>query len=620
MADSIEDLLYDKYNKYNKYSEKKDYINEDMKSIDKNNGSNELSLSSISKDKKDKLNDLNDISLSSMTKDKKEKSINREESNDEIEYNSKDNENGSENSYISDKKGNLDKKEDNNSGTEDKFLESIIHESKDENTDEDKFINSLDNNNDYKEKKYLEKNKNKEFKFLNQNEFNNKEKNEEEILVYSNLNIKNTDDSYNENYKNIKKNKNNNFKKNNKDKNIANNKNIEEKTESTKINSKKSNPIYYNKKEYITMEMNSMKRMRNIKKIHLNSTSKASKTDNKKIKILKSNKLMPNAGRIKNDNKYVFKLIPKKPRLFITKTYNSTINYKKKPLLNVINDCYFCTKELQNLNIKNKKNKNINKEYNKYTYRDLEEINNAKFKKISNHKNKEKIKEPQMWTELDLDKNRYPSKIRIKINNPFYPLYQFNQNDKNKKISLNKIKKSLNKQIDNNIHIKRDSNSNQNIVKINSKKYLAPLKLKRRTKTNSTSSIYSIKSDSIWPGRDYNHFNNKEIVKAMGRRFGRYCDACQSIKNQQREYLNNKLNDVKSLEYKYRKNNYMNEDIRKKRAINNEEKNYYSYSRNKKIKKIKKEENVNNISNDSLSSKYANYINIEFPALSSYFH
>ena len=318
-------------------------------------------------------------------------------------------------------------------------------------------------------------------------------------------------------------------------------------------------------------------------------------------------------------------------------------------------------KTISNMNIIKNKNKSYNnKEYdsdktdifneenkNLYNYKEIinkddndneEEINNNhdnksrnKNKKGNNKRNsiekkekKEETKAAEMWTELDLDKYRNPKNIRIKINNPFYPLYQLFNKDKQQQIkSLNKIYKNKNKanSIYNNYNnIKRDS-SNHDIIRIN-KKNLAPIKLKRRTKTNSTSSLYTTKSDYIGGISDHNYFNNREIIKAMGNRNGRNCEACFSTKNLEKHNLKNRLS-MKPFESCFR-NNFINEEKNKiRRKKSNEAKNdNYSYNKNRKINNIRgsKSKNKSFVSNTSLSSKYANVINIEFPVLSSYFH
>ena len=259
------------------------------------------------------------------------------------------------------------------------------------------------------------------------------------------------------------------------------------------------------------------------------------------------------------------------------------------------------------------------KKKDKYTNKNKDEINNNK----NNQKNASALKKPEMWTELDLDKYRNPSKIRIKINNPFYPFYNF-LNNNNQTVSLNKIKKRT-KFLDNTNIYKKDTN--QDTIRIKNRKQLGPLKIKRITKTNSTSSVYSAKSDAIGKTNDYNfninYFKNKEIANAIGHKNGRNCQACNSIKNPI-----NKIN-VKSFQPELRNNNFFNEENfnkKKKKYIEDiNSNNYYSYNKDKiKNKKINKNKNKNKnqskMTNSSLSTKYANVINIEFPALNSYFH
>ena len=74
------------------------------------------------------------------------------------------------------------------------------------------------------------------------------------------------------------------------------------------------------------------------------------------------------------NNIFMHKIIPRKQRLFITKTYNSNMNYQKGPLLNVINDYYFCTKGIGKINVYNNKN------------REFDEINNKNKNKSNSNK------------------------------------------------------------------------------------------------------------------------------------------------------------------------------------------------------------------------------------------
>ena len=725
MADSIEDLLYDKYTAKNNYREDSDIKNKELK----DNNSNNISLSSSvleeeeeeeekeeekEKDeeiKKEKKKKNNEIKKEKKREIKKEKKIEKKNKNDKkisiskninIQYKSEKTKNIIKKNIII-KSNNSSKdildlmnNEEKASGTDDKFLESMLHEDKNEkkenisnSTEEDKFMNTLEgnditpqkiqnynevknhkynyNNNDDKDIKLFVMNDN-ENKIINHRNNNKEDLSKDIISINSNFNIKNlqnfkSNSNINSNSNSDEVNNESISKKNSKEyKNIIPNKNIEEKTESTKVNSKKSNALNsFNPEKYFS-------NFRNIKKIHLNSPSE---TINKKIKTKKKDrKIFTNQEGNKTKKNYIIKLnlnelkdklpipkicyitklrkkifcneiIPKKPRLFITKTYNTKINYLKGPLLSVVNDCYFCTKEINCINMSNiqnnnkiKKIKNINK-YNDESNNDLDLNHNSDYdeqyqnkddykknKKNKNKNKKSKNKKPEMYTELDLDKNHNPQNIRIKINNPFYPLYKF-ADQGNQTIHLNRIHRNKNKFLDKNIFIKKDSD--KNTIKIDNRKKLGPLKIKRRTKTNSTNSLYSTKNDHMAIGNDYNYnyfFKNKEIAQAIGQRNGRICKACISLKkkqNNERSMVNNNRVKIKSFEPGFRNDNYFKIENHHKRLKNSgvDGKDYYhSYSRNKNRKK----KLINNVTNSSISSSYANVINIDFPVLNSYFH
>ena len=410
-------------------------------------------------------------------------------------------------------------------------------------------------------------------------------------------------------------------------------------------------------------------------KLNLNESNEI--IDNNNIPIPNTNNTnnTNNINNINNTNNTnnTNKILPKKKRVFITKIHNQKIFISKEPLLSVANNYCFYTKQIKKnyfdkkYNEKYKKNyenrkknnevkkeekhkknekkenkENKNKKHKKDTdenydtdtdknsfFKEHKEKDLEKDKKRIKHKKNEKeqknetMKEPEMWTELDLDKYHNPKKIRIKINNPLYPFYQYINKD-SKKISLNKINKRS-RFLDNNIHIQKDIN--QNIIKLNNKKELGPLKIKRRTKTNSISSVYTTKSDNIGLISDYNYFNNKEIIKALEKKNNKNSEDGFSVKHNKKYYngLNNKFN-VKSFEPGFTRNNYFNDPkymkYRKYSSEKENKNNYYSYINNnhRNIKNRKLSKNNSNISNSSISSKYANVINIEFPALSSYFH
>ncbi len=697
MADSIEDLLYDRYTIGNEYkedhdinnkSEKSDYIplsssdlEEEEKRKRKDNEKKEKKRKKEAKKEKEKKKDMKNKEVK-----KKiifEKNINQyrpiKNNNQVIKKNITIKSNNSSKDLLNliDNKGIL-------SPTDDKFLESNIPEDNTDNiekienidnivnldnksTDEDKFMKTLEGNDIYNTNKG-----NKEIKS------NDKEDILEDLTSIHNnnandQNIKNNDKNNIIISNNISDNYEFNSKKNSKDnKNIIiYNRNGEDITESTKVNSKKSNTL-----NYLNPDFKNLKNYRTIQKIQLNNPSN---TVNKKIKINKNNtKLISNKQSIKvkknlikinlNDKKnklpipnicYISKLrkrylcnelIPKKPRLFITKTYNSIMNNKRGPLLTIVNDYYFCTKEIgveknmirneiddqeYNYNGNNDNNNNIESNedsdrisdyggHYKYEKKDKKRKNKTKSKNKSKSKKTTKIKkiknkDPEMFTELELDKNHNPQNIRIKINNPFYPFYQFvGQNHKT--IQLNKLIKNKNGFLNKNLIIRNDSDKNN--IKINNRRKLGPLKIKRATKTNSLNNLYTTKNINISTGNDYNnnyYFNNKEIRHAIGHTDGRVCPACITLKTKK---IDNKSK-IRSFEsYLKKNNNYLKEEINRNKniSINENKNNCHSYNKNSKRIRLNRQKSNNNISSSSISSKYTKVINIDFPVLNSYFH
>ena len=674
MADSIEDLLYDKYNP--KYKYKGDYnIKNKIFHAEK---SNFISLSSsVLEDKKNEKGKEKQKNEKKETKKEKTKDkIKKGDKNQLInnKYYPENNNNQAMNNNIIIKSKNSSK--DILSGSDDKFLESNIPEdniekienikNNDNSISEDKFMKSLEGN-------YIDPivNENKKIKNSNNNNNNDKQKNNEDLfqnLIIINSNNENANNIKNlksDNNSNISDNNESNSKKNNKDyKNIIHNRNGGEITESTKVNSKKSNTL-----NYFNPDLKNLKKYRTIKKIQINNPSNTlnKKLNNKKDETkLASNKMSVKIKKniIKlnlNDKKnkspipkicYITKIrknflcnetIPKKPRLFKTKTDNSILNYNKGPLLSVVNDYYFCTKEIGIDRDNNQKSNNKYHNNNNDTmYKDSdidydydEQFNKEKMRKKNKNKSKSKSKsknkkntkniinennknnknkDPEMFTELELDKYHNPQNIRIKINNPFYPLFKL-VGQGNKTIHLNSLNKVKNRYLNKNILIKNDSDKNN--IKINNRRKLGPLKIKRISKANSTNSLYTTKYDNISGRSDYinnYNFNNKEIRHAIGYTDGRVCQACISLNKKRLD--KNKLN-MKSFEPGLKKaNNYLKDERNLIRSNNN---NFYSYNKNSKKMSINRQKNYN-VSNSSISSGYAKVINIDFPVLNSYFH
>ena len=561
MADSIEDLLYDKYLRRKIPKEK---------SLSKKVSKSSSSSKTEKKEIEDDITVSNNINL--QYNDEKSIKKNSNSSKEILEL------------------INEDKKTENN----DRFLDSINEETENINyynknnditENNEEFVNSLEKKDEYS----------KEGEKEGENEENNK------IKLILNINKNNYDDNnrfykYNENSDEISKESNNNNRP----------------SESTKVNSKKSK-----------------------------------KFEGKKMKILQnknSRKLISNAEGIRNKNNYIIKLDLNLNDSKRNNFYNKlTPEYTNKILSNVINNCYFCTKELK---------------YNDDIYIDKEKIDDYKYKR--NHKNNndsdendnnnKKIKDkflnekPQMYAELDLDKYNQPSNIKIRITNPYYHLFKNNILKDYQTHSLKKMHKSKSAKdiLDSKYNIKKYRKKNIEVIKLDKRKKLSPLKIRRNINSNNyTVNKYSTKKDFNYRGdnktniSDYKCFHNKEIYNAFAHKNGKKCDACLSILKQKREeekkhiISNRKLNlkhnpssrnikNIKLFEPIYRKNKFFND----KNVL--DKNNVYSSipskkRKNKKIKSSKKKKHGNKDS-DTSSTNYANVINIEFPLLKSYFH
>ena len=553
MADSIEDLLYDKYLRINKPMEKNN-----SKKISKSYSSSITEQ----KEKEDDITISKNINLQNEEKSSKKNSSSSKEILDLI---------------------NEDKKSDNN---DDRFLDSINHEnesdihnnSKNEeiSKNNEEFVNTIGRQDEYPKEKELE----------DEHGANN------EIKLILNINKDNKDMNkfykYNENSDEISKESNNNNRA----------------SESTKVNSKKSK-----------------------------------KNDGKKLKILQNKngkKFISNVEGIKDKNNYIIKL---NLNLNDSKDgnknfYNQLIpNYTNKILSNIINNCYFCTKELK---------------YNDdtYKYKDKYKNNNdSDLRDNKNNKDKFLNENPQMYAELDLDKYRQPSNIKIRITNPYYHLFKNNIFKNYQTHSLKKMHKSKSTKdiLDKDYHIKKPRKKNIEVIKLNNQKSLGPVKVKRNIISNNntinkylTKNDFNHKNDNKTNISDYKYFHNKEIYNAFAHKGGKKCDACLSILNQKRQegkkhlISNRKLNlkhnpssrniqNMKLYEQIYMKNNYINE----KNAW--DKNNCHSSSiqnkkrKNKKNKSSKRKNHSNKDSSYS-STNYANVIKIEFPLLKSYFH
>ena len=608
MADSIEDLLYDKYMRKNKPKEE--------------SNSKEISISSSSTEKKEKDDD---ITVS--------KRIN-------LQYNDtkliKNDSNSSKDilELINENK---------QSESDDKFLDSINEENENEinknnkideiSKNDEKFINTKEGNDIYPQ--------NGEKSAENENENENKDGSNKMIKLIlnvnkdnnDNINIKINEDSDNDNNKSFKYNENS--------EEISKESNNNRASDSTKVNSKKGNNM---------QELKNNKKIKNIRKMHFNNSP--IKTESKNLKILQninSTKLISNVEGIKDKNNYIIKL-----DLNLNDSKEGKKNYHNV-LTNVINNCYFCTKELMCNNNKDRFNSNDIEERNGYNNNNrgnYKKINdNSRSDKLIKNNNDKFVKEkPEMFAELDLDKNNHPSHIKIRITNPYYQLFKNNKNNSALKDyrtnSLKKVHKSKSTKdmIDNNHYLKKDRNikKDYDTNRIDNRKKLGPLKIKRKIDTNyNTLNKYSIKNDFNDKNgdkiniNDYKYFHNKEICNALAHKSRKKCESCLCILNQKREEEKKNLIPKRKLNIKNIPNSRNNKDIQlveddhgkinyynKKNIWENN--NAYSSSHNKlrktKKKKISKRKNYSNNDSKSSSTNYANVINIEFPLLKSYFH
>ena len=564
LADSIEDLLYDKYLRRKIPMEK---------SLSKKISKSSSSSMTEKKEKEDDIRVSKNINL----QNNDEKSI-KKNSNSSKEILELINEN---------------KKSENN----DRFLDSVNEETENDINYNNRNDEIIGNNEEFVNS--LEK-KDENFK---EGEQEGENEDNKEIKLILNVNKDNNDDNnrffkYNENSDEISKESNNNRP-----------------SESTKVNSKKSK--------------------NNI---------------GKKFKILQNNnskKLISNVEGIRDKNNYIIKL-----NLNLNDSKEGKKNlcnhfipeYTNKVLSNVINNCYFCTKELK-CNEDTYLDKDERDDYNNKYKRNHKINNDSDGNDNKNKKNKDNLlnEKPQMYAELNLDKYNQPSNIKIRITNPYYHLFKNDILKDYQSHSLKKMHKSKSaKDIkDNNYHIKKKRKKNIEVIKLDKKKKLVPLKIKRNIiSKNNTINKYSTKNDFNYRNdnttniTDYKCFHNKEIYNAFAQRSGKKCDACLSILKQKREekkqlISHRKLNlnhnpssrnikNIKLFEPIYRKNKFFNN----KNVLDKN----YGYSsikskkrKNKKNKSSKKKKHSNKDS-DTSSTNYANVINIEFPLLKSYFH
>ena len=517
MADSIEDLLYDKYYYMKKRKKNHNNISSNKESSELVKKENESKANNIENDicsntdkqKENKIND-NDNNLNKVKENKKNDNENDNDNNlnnvKEIKINDNNNDNDIDNNLniVKENKMNDDNDIDNN-------LNNVKENKMNDNKKNKRNSLKITRCKDFEIKKNKNNDKNKKIKIIFN--INNKEKKEIEINPYDtnlikNVKIKAKNKTLNnkKKYKNleinraieIKDNKQNIEKKDKKNlyyNNIINNKNnknkdIKKRFSSDKMNLKKDN----SQNELIKIDSKGTGFTSNSRNDFKNKYMKENtKNDNNHIIKLNVNLINKNKNKNKkylihnipissqcyiekirkNKNVLFHKAIPKKNRVFITKSYikkekdiknknkntnilnipNSSICYFTKkfriinvyshiPLQNVLNNNYFSTKEILSYST------------------DL--INNKKIASKFKKKHKEKEKEKKKEIENENYHSEDDKKIDVNENK------EFSRNNRDKKIKIYKKpkinkkreKKYLNHNNDNNDN--NDDNNNDN--------------------------------------------------------------------------------------------------------------------------------------------------------------
>ena len=490
MADSIEDLLYDKYNYRRKRNNKEDNFN---------NNSSEIM---------DKV----DNTIDNSNKEENEISERVISHPNNLQYiNNEKNENIQEKNIDENVEENDNKHKENNMRNELKMIRCKEFQIKNKN-----FINK-------------EKAKNKIIKIILN--INNKEKREVEIKS--------------------KDKKNNNIEK--KEQNSDNEKNM------------------IKKKEFENNNINNLNNTKNIKNIHLinselnNDNEKENKMNKKDIFYHVPISSQYYIVKLRKSHDINFnKIIPKKGRIFITKTYTykkkdkdnynnkimslpyltkcffikskKIINIKSRiALQNVINNKYFCTKEFVDCT-DNQKNAYLrylkNKEQNDIINNNLDDEESSDDEEI----NKMIEKRDNSSSELDIGKHNNSPNIIIKIINPSNSSYKFSKINIKTKSPDNMAKSKSCKKI---IYHKINDNKNTqkkgpyliNILKDN-KKYMFRMsnkkKIKKITKLNNN---YNNRYERKKGTTDFQYLKNREIINALNNssKYKVKCPACITL-------------------------------------------------------------------------------------------
>ena len=733
-ADSIEDLLYDKYNQKrskknynnlfnNSYEIMENKINK-SNIIEKHSLSEKSILKSISITNQED-NEYNVREISHNIELKYENNMNNvsdKESNPENEDINKD--------IIKNLKNIIKKEENKDNIKNNKNIEQnqnninnkIINEenknkinNKIKNINEENNIMNKNNKNKLKiirckefhiKNNYINKEikKNKPIKIILN--INNKEKKELEINpddsdTVKNISINNNTINKRESINNSHNNMNNKIdnkinikekeyfiKKENerkKDKNIKNDLKNKEETKRKISNNNKNNKIKMflkdkQSKNIILINDKDTKDTKNIKKIHLLSPlERINKKNKENIKNPFSNN--QNAAhnvpissqcfiaKMRKSHDLIFnKIIPKKQRIFITKSYikiNNIISKKlmilpkttkcyflkeKKiinvrnhiPLQNVLNSYYFYTKEIDIKNKKRNKKVYIRKNNDK---EEIEEENEffQRQDNISKSKSKQKNKKrnDDPFTEIEIPQyDKDSPNIIIKIINPMKSSYKYGKIDIKTK-SPNNLGKSK---------------SCQRIIFKNlDNKENFPFNIQKNKRKIKKIKINNNRYESRKESTDFQIMKNKEIVNALNcsSRIKSNCFACVTLNRRkkfaEKFYRNLRLNNknfsrsektikMRTLKPYFSNNknnsknkliNFRNEeekiDIKKLKKsgsiIEVNKKNSLLPKNNKEIneKRDNSLKQQNNISNNS-TKKLSNFNYIEFPAIDSYFH
>ena len=305
-----------------------------------------------------------------------------------------------------------------------------------------------------------------------------------------------------------------------------------------------------------------------------------------------------------------------------------SIKKRKKVLKNVVNNYYFCTKELDLNNVnRDDDNDKYDKKQKKVYVRKL------KHKEKSNRNNRKE--DDNFGTEIDITKSKHSQNIIIKIINPQNPSYRYSQIDI-KSNSSNKLKsKSLKK-----IKVKNNIGNNKLLpFKMNGIK-----KIKKIKNINNNNRYQKAKENTEFP-----LLKNKEIINAINHKPKKRGNSvsCFNIKRKKKE--NEKISrnlgitnkniskSEKSMKINLKPEFNINNRI-KNRLLNSQQKmdrkkikrhnkidgiiKYNLFPQTNKIVIDKRNENLKQQDNISCSSmnKYSNFTHIEFPAIDSYFY